>query len=432
MKLIIGLFLTTQIYAAPVNIAWFELTRPWTTHLIERYLVTPDVREPLQVLSKGHFAQPENRISEYTGKDVHKSAISANFSWSVLPPNAANIASIRPVPTLSGLSPNPFLISDFDFDTGGLLPWPLTMAIGAVPMPDARDLPWFEMQRRLDVLPDVLVIGGHHVISEGFHNDAENKFLFEPTLEKTVETYPPAMAYFKNVKLAILFGCNTLTDLEPHHDDGSAMSSEEIRGLYQSGPEGRLRVIGSSKVINSLEFYKDRLAREYGPRSDHYDYTRNEKEEQCKGPAPFQNCKVANLERIMPEAGLFDGSHRYNQALRMARLFSNAYLVLGFSSASPSEELRVQILQEAVSLANQKLKLKGTNVIQRIVDPASSESLRVEAIKSLREAWEIVTFKINRGRPSGSITPAYPAIDGGYVMNLKQTKDSQLYSKYRM
>ena len=339
--------------------------------------------------------------------------------------------SVLPVP-INPASQNPLWVQPTDFAVNDYLPWPLSGRTGQVPEIRPTDAKWFDTQREGSLFPRIFMIGGHHVISEGFHNNAEDRNIFIPTLLETVRKYPSARAYFDKVKLAILFGCNTLTNLEPHRKDGSVMDAEEIRRLYESGPAGKRAVIGSATEVNTLEFYRSRLAREYGPSGAHYEYTRDEKLEKCKGPGKYDNCLITNVDRVFPDSGLFDGSHRYNEALRMRDLFPNAYLVVGFSSASPAEEVRVKIFRAAVEMANHALGLPiGTDVISTILNEDTPEILRKDAIEAFRSAWEKNTFAMNRARPSGSITPAFPDLDERGVVLTRFTNDAQIYAPYR-
>ena len=243
--------------------------------------------------------------------------------------------------------PNPFKSVSEDFDVGQYLPDP-GQTPSAPPSLEPRDAEWFEDRVSRDELPQIFVIGGHQVISEGWHNHAETRFMFLPTLLQTLQSTPAAREVFGSVKLAILWGCNAMTNLEPHGPAGEYLDPGQIRLRYESGLQGRKTRIGSEARTNSLEFYKARLALEYGPNSPtgHYEYTRNVNDERCLGPGRYERCSITNLERIMPESGLFDGSHRYNYPYMMKRLFPGAYLVLGFSSASPSESERTLIFQE--------------------------------------------------------------------------------------
>lgn len=397
--------------------------------------VTNPTPSPATVKSK---APPIHHNFRGTSEDMPLPGESARFHWTSLTGAQASQIKRISVPLSPGEDPlkqNPFSITSDDFESESYLPWPLLPVPQITPFSEpeaaeAKDVAWFDQVRSANALPDVFIVAGHHVISEGYHDHRETGFLFQPSLFSTIMKYPVAKEFFDHIKLAILFGCNTLTDLEPHHADGSIMTPQEMVSLAAQGTTGLQKLLGTSQVINSLEFYKDRLAREYRPGAGHPGgYTRIASEERCEKDG--SSCDVTNLERIMPIQGLYDGTSRYNEARKMRELFPNAYLVLGFSSASPSEEMRVGILRAAVEAANRKLGLKGDNVIHQIVDENTSENTRRIAVAALREAWEMTTFKMNRGRPSGSITPKYPDIDDGRVMYLRQTNDPQLNSKYR-
>lgn len=429
--------------ARQVNIGWVGLSRPWSFLLSGRYVVTPENPSPLTLIDRRQKTTAPNPIEhasqavEFMGTEVPASSasppedlLSKRLVFAPWPAGGDDKINMVILPTMPNSSPNPFMAAPKDFNVGDYLPWPLNTPPGMFPTPSRQQLDWYDEQLRKSLAPDVFVIGGHHVISQGYHDDAELSFIFQPSLFWAVENDRAARAYFDHVKVAILFGCNTLTNLEPHRADGSAMEPDEIRKLYESGPQGRQAVLGTAAATNTLEFYKSRLAKEYGPRSHKYQYTRNAAKEQCDPSSPTSWCPVSNLERIMPDSGLFDGSRRYNEALKARELFRNAYLVIGFSSASPSEEKRVLYLQRAVRMATKELGLSGKNAMDLIVGDQTPEPLRKRAIISLRRAWERVTFLANRQRPSGSITPRYPDIDRGYVMELRQTNDPQLNAKY--
>ena len=360
-------------------------------------------------------------------------------------------------PSTAGQHPNPFGITDKDFNTG----WFLTrkgQPQGPVPTIEPIDATWFDTQVANKNLPEVFEIGGHHVISEGWHSDNEHQFMFHPTFLKTLETYPSARAMFDEVKLAVLWGCNTMTNLEPHAQPGDFKGAQEgdylsptqigdptqIGELYNSG--SRLRMIGIIKPgaapkLNSLEFYKQRLASEYGPNSPRFEYTRKASQENCSGP--YQDCPITDLERIMPDKFLFDGTHRFNEPWRMKRIFRHAYLVLGFSSASPSEEARARILQTTIDNARIALNKDKSghpiastdlsyirNVLYTITNKDTPTALRKRVIQEVRKQWTIATFKMNRNRPSGSITPAFPDLDQNGVFNTVVSKDTPVHAPY--
>jgi hypothetical protein len=336
---------------------------------------------------------------------------------------------------------NPFALADKDFRTGAHLT--NQTAYGPIPTVTANDASWFDQQVADNNLPDVFMVGGHHVISEGWHNDPETDFLYMPTLLDTISKSDSARKIFDHVKLAVLWGCNTMTDLEPHGKNGEYLDSPEIESIYKSGPDGRREMLGltSGEVKwNSLEFYKQRLASEYGIGTKSYEYTRKSAAERCDiNPGdPFKNCPVTNLERIMPESYLFDGNHVYDEPMRMKQIFRNAYLVLGFSSASPSEEQRAKILslvlKEATRDLNSELsanhQTSQDNILYTIIADGTEKSVRMKAIELVRKHWTIETYKLNRERPSGSITPAFPELDANGVFNTKAPEHTPLFAPY--
>jgi hypothetical protein len=336
---------------------------------------------------------------------------------------------------LTTILTNPFKVSPDDFDLGTSRPYPKE-PVGPIPTVSERQAAWFDQIVAAGNLPDVFVVAGHQVISEGWHNEAESKFLFLPTLLETLKKSQSARIFFAHIKLAVLWGCNTMTDLEPRGPHGEYLSPEEIKELYDSGPKGKLAVIGSADKVNTLEFYRARLAREYGPGSEHYEYTRDPKAEKCEAK-PYGNCDVTNLDRVMPDSYLWDGNHFYNYPYMMKKLFPMASLIFGFSSASPEERIRAHIFRETLDHSyadvNAELKASGkkiNNLLLPLISENSDENLDKQIIKSLRKNWTLMTDSMNRGRPSGSITPIYPDLDGDGVLGAPLNHGSPQYGPY--
>jgi hypothetical protein len=401
------------------------------------YEATPDanvgVRPPVKLLWV-----PLNRVATFTLLKQSFEKTSALADGRVVQP----LLQTTKAPGLVGDPVNPFGLANHDFRTG--LQLTNETSNGPVPTVSENDVKWFEEQVAANNLPDVFMVGGHHVISEGWHNDPESSFLFMPTLLDTLSKSNSARKIFDHVKLAVLWGCNTMTNLEPHGANGEYLDSSEIETEYKASRSGRLSMIGINAAgdvkTNSLEFYKQRLAREYGPESGKYEYTRSSRRERCIGtPAePFKNCPVTNLERIMPETFLYDGTHKFNEPARMKSIFRNAYLVLGFSSASPSEEQRAkilnQVLREATHDLNQELLVTHQpaqdNILYTIVADQTDHDLRMKAIELVRKHWTLDTYSLNRQRPSGSITPAFPELDKNGVFNVHVSRDTPLVAPY--
>lgn len=330
--------------------------------------------------------------------------------------------------------PNPLHVTPKDFDVGMHLVLPPEIP-GPVPTVTPGETVFFDEMVSEGNLPLIYVTGGHYVISEGYHNHTETAFMYEPTLLDTLDHYPNARKVFDGVRLAILLSCNTMTNLEPHGPNGEYLSPERIReALEKGGKKSRQEMLGTSGKTNSLEFYKSRLAREYGPNApapNRWEYTRRAADEKCLGPGKYDDCDITNLERIMPDEGIADGSHMYNVPARYKKIFPNAYLILGFSSASPREKERSIIFQKVLDETYKHLKPLGvTNIIGTIVAPQTDETLRKKVIEALRKNWTIQTYKMNRKRPSGSITPFYPDLDANGVFNVHVSKDTPLYAPY--
>jgi len=384
-----------------IDILWGEFTRPASL-----FLINSELEKSIHV--------PVNGVPG--AKSTHG--------------NYINFANLK--------TSNPFFVThdaphEGDFYVGTYLP-NANEKKGPIPTVPEKDAQWFDKLIAAKHSPKVFIIGGHQVISEGWHNDAESDFMFLPTLMKTISNNPAARRVFEGIKIAVLFGCNTMTNLEPHADDGHLMSSNEIKNLYFSGPAGKQRVLGgyNDAQVNTLDFYRGRLANEYGPNSDHYEYTRATGDpEKCSGPGPYDHCGLTNLDRIMPDSGLWDQTHRYNYPYMMRRIFPNANIILGFSSASPSEEERVKILKTAIdgTYADVNADLKKhpdpngkvkviNNILLPLVEDGYTDSLKRSIISSLRKNWTLATYKMNRLRPSGSISPAYPDLDAKSILGV--------------
>lgn len=148
---------------------------------------------------------------------------------------------------------NPFGVTLNDFKTESYLPSP--QRGGEIPATASRSVEWFKTQHDAQNVPDVFTIGGHHVISEGYENSDEELYIFEPTLMRAVKNNAYVNAYFSHVKLAILWGCNTLTNLEPRDTKENLLIPEEIKRNYYGSADGRnkkcfkfVRVLSKSSI----------------------------------------------------------------------------------------------------------------------------------------------------------------------------------------
>ncbi len=326
----------------------------------------------------------------------------------------------------------PFAISTLDFAAGNARAPPGERHDGP-PIIDAASAKWFDDIVARGKKPDIFVIGGHDVISEGWHNDAETGFLYLPTLRETVATHPNAQKVFGNVKLAILWGCNTMTNLEPHGANGAYLSPEDIAAQYAQGGSARQKMVGTPNQTNTLEFYKSRLAREYGPGMEHYEYTRKAKNEVCKAQANHEGCTITNVDRAMPDSGLLTARTASTGPAMMKELFPERV---------PRARLLERLTQRAAARrhlrrgfcaarsATSRGLLGSSNIIQQIIDPATPEPLRATIIEAVRRNWTRVTYEANRHRPSGSITPKLPQLDANGIFNVNVSKDTPMYAPY--
>jgi hypothetical protein len=366
------------------------------------------------------------------------------------------VAQRRDVPRVSEGGINPLGMADGDFRTGMNLVYPTQKREDAPLNIEPADARFFEDLVATGNLPDVFIIGGHHVIGEGYHDDAEKNFIYTPSLIRGIDTYPAMKQVFGNVKVGILWGCNTLTNLEPHGPNGEYLDPQQIEEMYEN-PETRDDVLGrkvtpSAYAYNSWNMYVNRLRVVYGPNSSvAYEYTTEQARERCEGtPAePYRNCHVTNLMRVLPHRALFDGEHRMNGAAVHKRIFPNARVLLGFAGTSPSEETRAAIFQAALNRAYQLVN-QGvqpgepayvSNILGTIVSDERSEhfeQLRLRAIKALRSAWATTSYRMNidpdasapvRNRPGASITPAYPELDanGMFVPETRHEMDGKTW-----
>jgi hypothetical protein len=388
---------TSYAQSKKINILWGQFSRPWTLNLVKE-----EIEKPLKLSAPADHAQ----VNE--------------LNLNIIPPN-------------------PFKITDFDFFVGLSRPYE-DEGIGLVPEITDTQAAWFDQAVARNELPDIFVVAGHQVISEGWHNESEHMFLFLPTLLQTLRNHKSARIFFDHIRMAVLWGCNTMTNLEPHGPNGEYLTPEQIKAIYDSGPKGRLQVIGDGEKVNTLEFYRQRLYREYGPGHKKVEYVRSQKAEVCL-TRPYTNCPVTNLDRVLPDSYLFDGSHLYNYPYLMKRVFPNATMVFGFSSASPAEEIRVQIfkatLEKTYADLNASFKNSGkkiNNILYPLVlqpnDPTLSDDLNRMIIKSLRKNWTIQTDAMNRNRPSGSISPVYPELDADGVLGASLARGSKQYGAF--
>ena len=345
--------------------------------------------------------------------------------------------TVTTAPANSTKTPNPFKVTKEDFYAGFHLP--LTGPQGPVPTIQPADAAWFTEQVRKNEFADVFFIGGHHVISMGWQSPGENAFVYAPTLLDTLERYPDARKYFNHIKIAILWGCNTLTNLQPHGDHGEYLSPEVIKTRYESSDAEAKRLFGLPKSGPfSVRAYQQHLYDSYGPNSgpDEYAWTKKASDEKCSAPGPY-NCEVLNLNRVFPARYMWSPEEPYNEPMNAKKMFPNAYLVLGYSSGSPPEETRARIFKIALDETRKELKKKShlakyaPNVLYAIISDHTPDLDRKDVIEELRKQWTLSTYKHNRGRPSGSVTPAYPQLDDNGIYNIEVDKFAPTFAPYR-
>ncbi len=302
---------------------------------------------------------------------------------------------------------NPFLVTGKNF---------LTSKDGQIPLIPASRLSWFENLIAQNKMPDIFIINGHHVPGLGFHSDTTyeapeknadgeslqlyTKSLFMPSIHKSIETYPILKKFFSRTKLVFVGGCWGLSNFEQKSNgiSGDYLNPEKLAQIYLTNKSA---VIGSSGNRHSLEGQRWELATIYGG-----DFTRSAANESCSDSSKLI-CDKYHADRVMPDSMLFDGSHRFNQPHWYKKSFPNALGVFGFFSPSPRTP--GSIWQSTFNQSRERMKIN--NVLLPLFDEATSIQAKKTIIQSLRISWTRATYLINRNRPSGSITPAFPDLD---------------------
>lgn len=300
--------------------------------------------------------------------------------------------------------------------------------------PIANDLSWFNQfdpqkvtpQALNEILPDILVISGHAIAGLGWHSDemdpGENYYqqsFYLAGFVHTMRSHPGARNLFKNIKMVMLGGCNSLVNFEPHYTNGAFLNSKQIAAIYnyqsqKNNHSGKSYVIGNATNFNTLDFYRRRLARLYP-----LDFTLDPYQERCAlriaGLAP-DHCQTLDLNRVLPDYGLFNESHMFNYPYMMKRIFPKASLILGFAGSSDYAPRTKEMLFETLQASLQELKGNGadiSNVLSPIIDKDSkiiSRELKKTILQSIRKNWAIQTYR-GLGRIGSSITPAFPEVD---------------------
>lgn len=317
---------------------------------------------------------------------------------------------------------NPFAITKYNYDVGQYRPYNLVEKQGP-PVISEDDAQWFQEQLDMDMVPDVLYIGGHQVPGMGWHGedlDSQEMYIkniYLPTLIASVKKYPAMKKYFSKIKMVFIGGCWALANLEPHGPHGEFLTPDQINKIYHSGPEGKASVIGNIRYRHSLEYQRNHLATVYDG-----DFTRGTKREICSDKDGRHVCEIFNVDRVLPDYALWDGSHMYNYPFIMKRLFSGAYFVFGFHSPSPENDKVVPMYRQAFKntfsehineggIQKHLDAKKVPSLLALILSDKISENEKKELIQSMRVHWTLATDELNRHRPAGSITPRYPELD---------------------
>ncbi len=300
--------------------------------------------------------------------------------------------------------------------------------------PIANNLSWFDQfdpqkvtaQALNEVLPDILVISGHAIAGLGWHSDemdpGENYYqqsFYLAGFVHTLRSHPGARNLFKNIKMVMLGGCNSLVNFEPHYTNGAFLNSKQIAAIYNykslnTNHSGISYVIGNATTFNTLDFYRRRLTRLYP-----LDFTLDPYQERCTlrvaGLAP-DHCQTLDLNRVLPDYGLFNESHMFNYPYMMKRIFPKAALILGFAGSSDYAPRTKEMLFETLQASLQELNANGaglSNVLSPIIDKDSkniSRELKKIILQSIRKNWAIQTYR-GLGRIGSSITPTFPEVD---------------------
>jgi hypothetical protein len=301
---------------------------------------------------------------------------------------------------------NPFAISEYNFELGALRR-SFTEA-GPAPLFPEASLRWFADQVASGNVPDVVIIGGHHVPGLGWHghyikpDNYYEKTLTSAKLFASARRHKVIREYFSHVKLAFIGGCWAMANLEPHGPNGEYLSPDDIARTYFSSDAGRQFMLGNESLPNSLAYQRHELTTLYGRR-----YKAEASEEVCSKTKRF--CQSFHVTRVLPDYALYDGSHTYNAPYIFRRLFPNSALVMGFHSPSPYSDQVGSIVQTAISAARNELGLSSP--LRALIDSATPLEVRRQILTSVRVQWTRTTHRLNRGRTAGSITPAFPDLD---------------------
>ena len=288
--------------------------------------------------------------------------------------------------------------------------------------------PYFKELNAKHQAPNFMIISGHHIPGIGWHSDnstPDNVWyahsLRMSSLLRLREASPEAQAYFDNVKFVFISGCWGLANMEPHDQSGGLIGQSERLALYNSGDAGKMQVLGTPNDHYSLSAQRFELTTLYDG-----DFAAKEKDAVCEG----QNCSTYYIQKVMPDEGLFDNSHRYNEPLGLKKLFPKAYLIFGFHSPSPYSDKVMTLLSATLARARLSPLLKPEdqvytpNIIQSIISSQTPTESKMRLVQAFRQSWTTLTWEKNigympknyfGGRPAASISPAFPELDNDGV-----------------
>lgn len=254
----------------------------------------------------------------------------------------------RPVVVLRpnlDVADNPFYVSKWGRQTGLSRPGNEIVQENTPILTD-KMAAWFEELEQKDIHPEVFIVNGHHLVGMGFESDdvwetkyksqfgnpielAMRSFYF-PTMIRSKKFFPAVKRFFDGVKLVFVGGCEGLANLEPKENgtSGRALTPEEIKSRYFGGQKALM--LGNLSKGEGLGGYKADLVRVY-PGSYQY----GSQEEVCVDSANKLHCEVFDVNRVLPDSGLWDGLHMYNMPYQMKLAFPNALAIFGFATPSP-------------------------------------------------------------------------------------------------
>ncbi len=320
---------------------------------------------------------------------------------------------------------NPFAVSKWSHQAG-LTRQNSELKNELTPLMNQNMLKWFDDLEAKNIQPEVFIINGHHLLGMGFESDNTwdtgyanqfgenielgNRALYFQTVIQSKNKFPILKRFFDRIKLVFIGGCEGLANLEPKENglSGRALTPVEIKQRYFGGQKNLM--LGDISKGAGLAGYKADLVRVY-PGS----YVDKESDEACVDRVNKMHCETYDVNRILPDSGLWDGQHIYNMPLQMKKLFSNAYGVFGFYTPSPREP--GAIWKYAFDRTRQKLKTD--NFFQRLLSDEVSVDQKKEIIQTMRISWTSATQLMNKRyrngkvvtRISGSLTPSFPDLD---------------------